>query len=97
MTEQAEYSENPAVVDAIHSILRPMGNPVRHGDFNRRMVLEALFIQAGQGCSMEADDIKAYAAITDKEFDTIITEYVASGVIKSQKNMFDIIMYSLDM
>jgi len=92
-----EYSENPAVVNAIHSILRPMGNPVRHEDFNKRMVIEALFIKAGQGCSMEADDIKAYAAITDKEFDTIIAEYIAAGVIKAQKNMFDITMYSLDM
>ena len=92
----AEPKLNPVVVAAIEWLREPMANPVTHGEFNRRMFLEAIIIKGGQGISMEKDDIIAAAGMTEQEFVKIKGEYVQKGVIKETTNMFKVVMYSLN-
>jgi hypothetical protein len=92
----AEPKLNPAVVAAIEWLQQPMTNPVTHGEFNRRMFLETIAIQGGQGISMEKDDIIAAAGMTEQEFVKIKDEYVQKGVILEKANMFKVVMYSLN-
>ncbi len=87
---------NPAVVKAIEWLQTPLPNPVTHGEFNRRMFLEAIAIKGGQGISMEKDDIVSLAGMTEQEFVTIKDEYVKKGVITEKRNMFKVVMYSLN-
>jgi hypothetical protein len=92
----SEPELNPAVVGAIESLHEPMPNPVTHGQFNRRMFLEAIVIKGGQGVSMEKDDIIAIAGMTEQEFVKIKDEYVKKGVITEKPNLFKVVMYSLN-
>jgi hypothetical protein len=87
---------NPAVTEAMELMLTPLPNPVTHGEFNRRMFLEAIIVKGGQGISMEKDDIMAIAGMTEQEFIKIKDEYVSQGVITEKPNMFKVVMYSLN-
>ena len=88
---------NEAVKNAITWLMEPLPNPIVHGDFNRRMFLEAVFIKAGHGCSISDEDIMNYACMTQKEFDSIEREYMTQGVIKKQENPFGIHLYAMNM
>jgi methionine synthase II (cobalamin-independent) len=80
-----------------HITVAPMSAPVTHGEFNRRMFLEAFLFKAGAGVSISPEDIKEYAAITDKEFPIILREYIDKGIIIKEDNVFDVEMYKLNM
>jgi hypothetical protein len=61
------------------------------------MFLEAFLFKAGAGVSISPEDIKEYAAITDKEFPVILREYISQGVIIKEDNVFNVEMYKLNM
>lgn len=87
--------KNKAVKEALANLLKGMPPTVTGGVFNRHMFIEALAIKAGVGVGMEEEDIIKYAYISEREFRIIKDEYVASGIIKEEKNMFDVVLYSL--
>ena len=97
ITEELEAKTNPAVVDAVHMLLHPMSNPIKHGDFNRHMFIEALAIKAGQGCGMSEEDICDHACMTSKEFSIIKDEYITNGTIIEKGNMFGVVLYYMNM
>jgi len=86
---------NKAVMKEIAKILKGMPPTVTGGEFNRHMFIEALAIKAGVGVGMEEEDIIKYANMTERDFRIIKDEYITSGVIKVEKNMFDVVLYSL--
>jgi hypothetical protein len=94
--EDINVTTNQAVVNAVHTLLHPLSNPINHGEFNRRMFLEAIAVKAGHGCSMTAEDIINYACMTGKEFTVIKDEYVSQGVIKETPNVFGMVLYSMN-
>jgi hypothetical protein len=49
------------------------------------------------GVSIEADDIMEYGGITEREFRTILTEYLDNGIIVKEDNIFDVEMYKLNL
>ena len=87
--------KNKAVKEALASVLKGMPPTVTGGVFNRHMFLEAIAIKAGVGVGMEEEDIIKYASMTEREFRIIKDEYIASGIIKKETNMFDVVLYSL--
>jgi hypothetical protein len=101
MSERAEAEAcqepelNPVVTEAIQGLLQPMSNPVTHGDFNRRMFLEAVVLKGGAGAAIDKEDIMKHGGITDKEFTTIKEEYIAKGILKEETNLFGVTLYSL--
>jgi hypothetical protein len=101
MSERAEAEAcqepelNKAVTDAIQGLLDPMPNPVTHGQFNRRMFLEAVVVKGGAGASIDKDDIIKHSGMTDKEFVIIKEEYIAKGIIKEGTNLFGVTLYGL--
>lgn len=88
---------NDKVKDAIAELMTPLPNPVPHGLFNRRMFLEAFLAKAGQGVSIEADDIMEHAALTDREFKAIVKEYLDEGIIVKENNFFGAKLYKLNL
>ncbi len=94
--EEKTVPANEKLVGMIATLFEPMPNPVIHGDFNRLMFLEAMLVQAGIGISITAEDIMKYAGITVKEFPIIKDEYIKAGILLEEKNMYDIVMYSLN-
>ena len=97
MAVNQEVMTNPVVVEAMAWLMTKMPCPVTHGEFNRRMFLEAIAFVAGTNISTDRESIVEYAAITDKEFNEIEAEYVTKGIIKKEKNMFNVVMYSLQL
>ncbi len=89
--------ENEAVKEVLASILKGMPPTVTGGVFNRHMFIEALALKAGIGVGIEGEDIIAHAGMTEREFRIIKDEYITNGIIKEEKNMFDIILYSLQL
>jgi len=87
---------NEELTKRIASLFEPLPNPVVHGDFNRRMFLESMIVQAGMGISITSEDIIEHGGITEKEFVVIKDEYVAAGIILEEKNMYDVVMYKLN-
>ena len=79
MSEQAEFDAcqepelNKAVVEVIEWLRKGHPCPITHGEFNRRMFMEAVVVKGGVGAAIDKDDIVKYGAITDKEF-TIIKD-----------------------
>jgi hypothetical protein len=92
-----EVNINEQVRDAIAELMTPLPAPVTHGYFNRRMFLESFISKAGAGVSISADDIKEYAAITDKEFDVILKEYTVKGIVVKEANLFGAKLYKLNL
>ncbi len=87
---------NQAVVDALEGVLKPRKvAPVNHGEFNRRMFLEAVAVKGGKGAAIDKEDICKHGGLTDKEFTTIKDEYIAKGVLKEEKNFCGVVLYSL--
>jgi hypothetical protein len=86
---------NPVVTKAIESLLEPMSNPVTHGDFNRRMFLEAVVVKGGVGASIDKEDIVRHAALTEREFVKLKDTLMAEGILKETKTQFDTVLYSL--
>jgi hypothetical protein len=86
---------NEVVTEAIASLMEPLSNPIIHGEFNRRMFLEAVVVKGGVGAAIDKEDIVRYCGITDKEFNTIKDEYITKGIIKETKTQFDTVLYSL--
>jgi hypothetical protein len=80
-----------------HVITAPMPAPVTHGEFNRRMFLEAFLFKAGKGVSISPEDIMEYGSITPKEFPVILREYIEQGVVIKEHNIFEVEMYKLNM
>jgi hypothetical protein len=104
MSERAEAEAceepklNTAVTDAIEWLMKggpKPPDPISHGEFNRRMFLEAVVVKGGKGAAIDEEDILRHAALTDKEFTTIKDEYIAKGVIKEETNLFGVTLYSL--
>jgi len=98
--EQASNEEqapelNTVVTEAIAEMMKGMPKSCTHGQFNRHMFLEAVVLLGGKGVAIDQEDIQRYGQLTDKEFVTIKDEYVSKGIIKEEKNMFDVILYSL--
>lgn len=93
----SEPKLNDKVRDAIAELMTPLPNPVPHGLFNRRMFLEAFVAKAGQGVSIEAEDIKEHAALTDREFKVILKEYLDEGIIVKEGNLFGAKVYKLNL
>lgn len=92
-----ELKLNDKVKDALAWLMTPMSAPVTHGEFNRRMFLEAFVASAGVGVSIEASDITEHAAITDREFKVILKEYMDEGIIVKESNLFGAKMYKLNL
>ena len=97
---------NQAVQDALQKIITidkgravvaPLPSPITHGEFNRRMFLEAFLFKAGAGVSISPEDIMEYSGITPKEFPAILREYINQGVVVKEDNVFDVEMYKLNM
>ena len=78
-------------------VVAPMPNPITHGEFNRRMFLEAFLFKAGAGVSISPEDIMEYGNITVKEFPTILREFINQGVVIKEDNVFEVEMYKLNM
>ncbi len=102
----SEPKLNDAVTEALGELLmvnkgrvapKPWPNPITHGYYNRRMVLEAFLFLGGAGVSLEAKDIMEYGSITEKEWSVILQEYMDKGVILRVSNLFGADMYKLDM
>ena len=88
---------NDKVKDALAWLMTPMSSPVTHGEYNRRMFLEAFMSKAGQGVSIEAEDIIEHCAITDREFKVILKEYMDEGIIVKEGNLFGAKLYKLNL
>lgn len=88
---------NERVKGAIASLLERWPSPITHGEFNRRMFLESFVASAGMGVSIAPEDIQEYAAITDKEYTTILHEYVSEGIIVREDNIFGAELYKLNL
>ena len=86
---------NPVVTEAIQGLMKPLPAPTLHGDFNRRMFLEAVVVKGGHGAALDKDDICKHGGLTDKEFINIKDEYITKGVIKEETNLFGVTLYSL--
>ncbi len=86
---------NKALKEELAKILKSMPAPITNGQFNRHVFIEVLAIKAGLGVGMEADEIMEHTGMTKREFNTVKDEYVAKGVVKAEKNMFDVLLYSL--
>src|SRR5210317_1849717 len=94
---------NPALQEALkdvvtiddqgYVVLAPMPAPITHGQFNRRMFLQAFLLKAGTGVSISPEDIMEYGAITPKEFPAILNEYIEKGVVVKVDNVWDEPMY----
>ena len=106
MTDTQEPKLNTAVTEALEDILEVRGggvtwknmpNPVTHGQFNRRMFIEAFIAKAGLGVSIEADDIMEYGGLTDREFPIILKEYMDRGIVIKVENPFGAELYKLNM
>ena len=106
MSDTQEVKLNDAVTTALEDILevkggcvswKPMPNPVTHGQFNRRMFLEAFIAKAGMGVSIEADDIMEYGGLTEREFPIILKEYMDKGVVVKAENPFGAELYRLNL
>ncbi len=101
MSERAETeackepTTNPAVTKAIEWLFKTGSIPITHGEFNRRMFLEAVVVKGGTGAAIDEEDICKHSSITDKEFTTIKDEYIAKGVLKEEKNFCGVTLYSL--
>ena len=80
-----------------HVVIAPMPAPITHGVFNRRMFLEAFLLKAGEGVSISPEDIMEYGGITEKEFPSIVREYLEQGVIVKEDNIFNVEMYKLNL
>jgi hypothetical protein len=91
----SEQTLNPAVTDVIEWILSPWPNPILHGEYNRRMFMEAVIVKGGEGAAIDRDDIQKHGALTDKEFSAIKDEYMAKGVLKEETNFCGVTLYSL--
>jgi hypothetical protein len=88
---------NPAVTEALQELMTPMPDPCSHGEFNRRMFMEAFVSKAGSGVGIAPEDIMEYGSITEREFPIILREYIAKGVIVKADNLFGVEMYKLNM
>jgi len=86
---------NKALKEELAKILKSMPAPITNGQFNRHVFIEVLAIKAGLGVGMEADEIMEHTGMTKREFNTVKDEYVAKGVVKAEKNMFNVLLYSL--
>jgi hypothetical protein len=86
---------NPAVTKAIEGLLEPMSNPVTHGEFNRRMFLEAVVVKGGVGASIDKEDIMRHTGCTEKEFVKLKDTLIGEGILKETKTQFDTVLYSL--
>ena len=86
---------NKALKEELAKVLKSMPAPITNGQFNRHIFIEVLAIKAGLGVGMEADEIMEHTGMTKREFNTVKDEYVAKGVVKAEKNMFDVLLYSL--
>ncbi len=95
MKDSQEPKLNPVVTEAIQGLLGPMPHPTTHGEFNRRMFLEAVVIKGGVGAAIDEDDIRKHGGLTEKEFTTIKDEYIAKGVLKEEVNFCGATLYSL--
>ena len=102
----SEPKLNQAIQDAIQKVvtidkgrvvLAPMPAPITHGEFNRRVFLEAFLFKAGAGVSISPEDIMEYGSITMKEFTPILREYINQGVVVKDDNMFGVELYKLNM
>lgn len=91
----SEPEVNTVVTEAIAELMNRWPAPITHGDFNRRMFLEAVVLKGGVGAAIDQEDIQRHAHITDKEFVIIKDEYVAKGIVIEEKNMFDVVLYKL--
>ncbi len=80
-----------------HVVLAPMPAPITHGEFNRRLFLEAFLFKAGKGVSISPEDIMEHGNITPKEFPVILREYISQGVVIREPNIFDVEMYKLNL
>ena len=94
--EQAPELNN-IVTEAIAEVMKGMPKPCTHGQFNRHMFLEAVVLIGGKGVAIDQKDIQRYGQLTDKEFVTIKDEFITDGIIKEEKNMFGVILYSLQL
>jgi hypothetical protein len=83
--------------DGRHIVIAPMPHPITHGQFNRRMFLEAFLFKAGAGVSISPEDIMEHGNITEKEFPIIVKEFIEKGVIIKEDNVFNVEMYKLNM
>ncbi len=90
-----EPNLNPVIVETIEGLRAGMPATVTHGEFNRHMFIEAVVVKGGTGAAIDEEDIRKYASITAKEFITIKDEYIAKGILKEEKNIFDVVLYSL--
>lgn len=86
---------NEALKEELARVLKSMPTPITNGQFNRHIFIEVLAIKAGLGVGMEADEIIEHTGMSNKEFITVKDEYVAKGIVKAEKNMFDVVLYSL--
>ena len=86
---------NKALKEELAKILKSMPAPITNGQFNRHVFIEVLAIKAGLGVGMEADEIMEHTGMTKREFNTVKDEYVAKGIVKAEKNMFNVLLYSL--
>lgn len=86
---------NEALKEELAKVLQSMPAPITNGQFNRHVFIEVLAIKAGLGVGMEADEIIKHTGMTEREFKTVKDEYVAKGIVKAEKNMFDVVLYSL--
>ena len=96
MTE-TEPKLNDKVRDALAWLMTPMSSPVNNGEYNKRMFLEAFVAKAGQGVSIEAEDIIEHGALTDREFKAILKHYLDEGIIVKEGNLFGAKMYKLNL
>ena len=97
MNNEQEPKLNDVVTQALAELMTPMPSPVVHGYFNRRMFMEAFVHKAGLGVSIESDDIKEHCAMTDKEFNIILKEYIDKGIVVKVDNMFGADLYKLNL
>ena len=89
--------KNKAVKEALATMIKGMPPTVTGGVFNRHMFIEALAFKAGVGVGLDENDIIKHAGMSKREFHIIKDEYIASGVIKEETNMFDVTLYSLQL
>lgn len=93
----SEPKLNDKVRDALAWLMTPMSAPVTHGEYNKRMFLEAFVASAGQGVSIEAEDIMEHGALTEREFKAIAKHYLDEGIIVKEGNLFGAKMYKLNL
>lgn len=87
--------ENEAVKEALAELLKPMPHGMTNGHFIRHMFLEAIAVKAGVGQGIDEEGIIKHTGMSDREFIMVKDEYIVKGIVKEEKNMFDVVLYSL--